>query len=125
MSLDLVKLEHGVLDDFTKTTIKTKIIDRVKELKFEDISKYKNDIQFLKFVCNLIEHLVEKEDNISKLDFCIEICCQLFCNLTDDEIKILKMNINFLCKNKNVKKVSSYRLFKTSFLEWFTKKPEK
>jgi hypothetical protein len=119
MSLDFFKPEHHLLIDFTKTKIQSQIIDRIKELKFNDLTKYKNDVQFLKLVCNIIEHLVSKDDNIKKLDLCIDVFNQLFGNLSDDEIKTLTQNVNFLCNNKNIKKLSYYKLFKTSFLEWF------
>jgi hypothetical protein len=125
MSLDLVKLEHDLLEDFTKGDIKAKILERIKAFKFDDISKYKNDNQLLKVVCNMIEHLVTKKDNIDKLELCVEIFKILYGNLTEDEITTIKRNVNFIWKNKLIKKISEYRLFKTSFLEWFSKKQEK
>jgi hypothetical protein len=125
MNLNQVKLEHDLLDDFKKSDIKAQIVERLQKFKFEDISIYKNDIQFLKLVCNMIEHLVSKKDNISKLDLCVEIFKTLYGCLTEDEINILKKNINAIWKNKLIKKVSYYKLFKTSFLECFWRKAEK
>jgi hypothetical protein len=125
MSLDLIKLEHNLLNDFTKSNIKDKILNRVSELKLENIGKYKNDIQFLKLVCQLIEHLVLKKDHVKKLDLCIEIYKQLFPDMSPDEVKLLESNVNYLCNNSNIKKVSYYKLFKTGFLEFFKRDHKK
>ena len=85
-------------------------------------AKYKFDTEFLNLVCNLIEYLVVgKKDKINKKELCLSIYRDLFGIANDDEMMITK-NIEYLWANKNIKKVSYYKLFKTCFTEWTKKK---
>lgn len=118
--LNIIPLKNNILLDFKIIEIKTKIINRINNLSL-DTSKYKYDTEFLTLICNLIEYSVHKKDNIDKLELCISIYQQYF-TLTDEEIVLLKKNIDYIHKNKNIKKLSFYKLFKTSFSEWFRKK---
>lgn len=118
--LNIIPLKNNILLDYKTVEIKNKIINRVNDLNL-DINKYKNDTEFLTLICNLIEYSVRKKDNINKLDLCLSIYQQYY-NLNEDETSLLKNNIDYIHKNKNIKKLSFYKLFKTSFSEWFRKK---
>jgi len=121
MDLTLVPLKNNLLVDSTYNKVKNRIIERINELGLHD-PKYKNDNEFLSLVCSLIENLISKKDGIKKSDLAIDIFSQLF-NLDEDEKVILKNNIDFLCNQKTIiKKLSPYKLFKTSIREWFFKK---
>ena len=119
-NIDLIPLRNNLLIDFKFNETKEKIIMRIVQLKLNDI-KYKFDNEFLNLVLNLIEHLIVKRDKINKKDLAILVFKELF-SITDEEEKLLTANIDYLCNNGNVKKVSSYRLFKTCFTEWSKKK---
>ena len=120
MSLELVSLKNNLLVDSNRADIKSKIINRLNSLQL-NITNYKKDNEFLLLVCNLVEHLCNKKDKIGKQDFVVEIYNDLF-QLTDNEKDLLRKSIDFLHVNKAIKKISWYRLFKTSFREWFKKK---
>jgi len=116
--LEVITLKNSILVDVHKTEIKTAIIKRVAELNL-DLVKWKINPEFLSLLCNMIEHLVEKKDKINKLDFAIEIVNDLLSgSLTSDEIAIIKSTIEFIHQNKNIKKVSMWKLFKCGMREW-------
>ena len=117
--LEIISLKNSILVDVHKTEIKTAIMKRVAELNL-DLVKWKINPEFLSLLCNMIEHLVEKKDKINKLDFAVEIVNELLSgSLTSDEITIIKSTIEFIHQNKNIKKVSVWKLFKCGVKELF------
>jgi hypothetical protein len=122
MNLSLVPLKNNILVDFKRNEIKTLIINRLRELNL-DPAKYKLDVEYLTLVCNLIEHLVHKKDKIEKKKLVVEIFNEILGgNLSQEEINAIENNIEFIFQNKNIKKVSYYKMFKTGLSEWFKKK---
>jgi hypothetical protein len=120
MNLQIVPLKNNILIDFKKQEVVTKIIERVNELKL-NIPLYKNCQEFLTLVCNLIEYLIEKKDNLNKIEICLLIYQQLF-GLTPEEQEILKNNINIIHLQKKIKKPSLYKLFRCTISEYFKKR---
>ncbi len=118
--LQIIPLKNNLLLDFRQTEIRTKIITRLSELGLTS-QQYKMDNELLTLVCNLVEHLVMKKDNISKKDLVISILVGIF-ELTEEEKATLSNNIEFLWSNSLIKKVSFYKLFKVSVREYFKKK---
>ena len=118
--LEIIPLRNNLLLDYKRTEIKNKITSRILELGLVQ-DKYKTDSELLSLISSLVEHLVIKKDKISKKTLVIEIIDALF-QLTDDEKNVLSNNIEFLHSNGLIKKVSYYKLFKTSIREWMTKK---
>ena len=118
--LQIIPLKNNLLLDFRQTEIRTKIITRLSELGLTN-QQYKMDNELLTLVCNLVEHLVMKKDNISKKDLVISILVGIF-ELTEEEKATLSNNIEFLWSNSLIKKVSFYKLFKVSVREYFKKK---
>jgi hypothetical protein len=117
-SLEIISLKNNILLNVNKTEIKTAIIKRITDLNL-DLVKWKIDPEFLSLLCNMIEHLVQKKDGINKLDFAIEIVNEMLSgSLTQDEINIIKNTIDFIHKNKSIKKVSYWKLFKCGIREW-------
>jgi hypothetical protein len=120
MSLNIVPIEKSILIEFKKQDIKTKIIERLQELKL-NISLYKNDSDMLILITNLIEYLVLKKDSINKKELVILIYNELY-GLTPEEIETLKNNIDIIHLQNKIKKPSYYKMFKAGFKEWFFKK---
>lgn len=120
MSLEIVSLKNNILKDVKYNEVKTKIINRLTELNLIN-PNYKNDQEYLLLVCNLIEFLITKKDNIDKLFLISDIYVSLY-QITDDEKETLKRNIDFLHKNKQIKKVSYFKLFLCGIKEYFFKK---
>jgi len=121
MSLDVVPLKANILNDYKRSEIKNKIISRVNELNLP-ISQYKGDNEFLVLICNLIEYLIVKKDNINKKDLVILIYNELFGPLTSEETETLKNNVDIIHLQKKIKKVSWWKLFKCGIYEYVKKK---
>lgn len=118
--LQIIPLRNNLLVDYKHTEVKNKIIERLNSLHLVQ-PQYKMDNELLSLVCSLVEHLIQKKDKISKKDLVIDIMHIVF-DLSVDEKKTLSNNIEFLWGNSMIKKVSYYKLFKTSLAEWFRKK---
>lgn len=118
--LSVISLKNNLFSDFREDQIKKTIIARLQELNMTQ-SKYKLDAEFLTFLTNLIEYLVEKKDKIDKKKLAVDIMREIF-GATDEELDLIKRNIDYLHSNKVIKRVSYYKLFKTAFCEWFKRK---
>lgn len=120
VDLQIIPLRNNLLVDFKYNEVKSKIIARVNELNLNQV-QYRLDNEFLTLLCNLIEHLVIKKDKLDKKALAISIMVDVF-GLTEEEKTAVSNNIEFLCGNKMIKKVSFYKLFKTGMREYFRKK---
>jgi deoxyhypusine synthase len=121
--LGIIPLKNNLLKDWKLVEVKTTILNRINELHIHD-QKYKNDTEFLILICNLLEHLVSKKDNIDKKELAVDIITTLFA-LTPDEQSVLKNNIDIIHLKKNIKKVSFWKLFKCGLSEFFFKSSTK
>jgi hypothetical protein len=119
-NLALVPIQNSLAVDVKRIEIKNKIITRIGELGL-DIANYRNSTEFMLLILNLIEHLVVKKDKINKKELAIEILDTVF-GLTDIDKANVDSNIEFLHQNKNIKKVSMWKLFKCGVSEWFFSK---
>ena len=118
--LQIVPLKKNLLVDWKKNDVKSKIISRINELNI-NVSQYKNDNEFLTLVCNLVEYLVIKKDNIDKKEIVVLVYYDLFA-LCPEEQKSLKSNIDIIHLQKKIKKIGFWKLFKCGFSEWMFKK---
>lgn len=116
----IVPVKNHLLKNVKIDEIKTQIITRIQS--FPNYAQYKNDVEFLLLVCNMVEHLIVKKDKIDKKQLLIEIYKQTFTTISADEVKAIDANVEFLWNNKKIKKVSYYKLFKTAIWEWVKKK---
>jgi hypothetical protein len=119
MSLDVIQARNHLASDLKFNEAKEKILKRIEE--FPNIQKYRNDIEFLLLVCNLIEHLIIKKDKVDKKELLLDIYKKVF-NVDSGEISSLSKNIDFLLANGKIKKVSAYKLFKTGIKELLFKR---
>ena len=119
MSLDIIPARNHLASDLKFNEAKEKILERVKE--FPNIQKYRNDIEFLLLVCNMIEHIIVKKDKIDKKELLLEVFKKLF-DIDMGEVNAISKNIDFLLQNGKIKKVSFYKLFKTGVKELFFKR---
>lgn len=118
--MDLVPIKNGLFTDVRQCEISSKIYTRLQELNLLD-KKYVNDTEFVLYLMNIIEHLVTKKDGIDKKQLLFSILKTHF-SATDQELIWVDRTIEFLFKNKQIKKVSFYKIFKTSIWEWFKKR---
>jgi len=118
MSLELVSINNDLALDVKRNEIKSKIIARINELGIT-ITTYRLNNEFLLLICNLVEHLVNKKKyKIDKKILVVEILNQLF-TLNAVEKANVESNIEFLWNNKNIKKVSAFKLFCVGVKECF------
>lgn len=73
--------------------------------------------EFLLMVCNLVEELVKKVDNINKKEMVISVLKNVLA-LSDPECKIVDSSIEFLWANGLIQKVASSR----KIAKWIRKK---
>ncbi len=116
----IVPIKNNLLKNVKLDDIKGKIIKRIEALP--NYSQYKNDVEFLLLVCNMIEHLVVKKDKIDKKELLLSIYKQTFVNVTPLELQTVEANIEFLLNNKKIKRQSYYKVFLTCVSEWVKKK---
>jgi len=116
--LELVSVNNDLALDVKRNEIKNKIIARINELGIT-VATYRLNNEFLLLICNLVEHLVNKKKyKIDKKVLVVEILNQLF-TLNAVEKANVESNIEFLWNNKNIKKVSAFKLFCVGVKECF------
>lgn len=116
--LELVSVNNDLALDVKRNEIKNKIIARISELGIT-VATYRLNNEFLLLICNLVEHLVNKKKyKIDKKVLVVEILNQLF-TLNAVEKANVESNIEFLWNNKNIKKVSAFKLFCVGVKEYF------
>ena len=116
----IIQPKNSLLSDKRFGDIKEIILKRLQE--FQNIDKYKFNNEFLSLACSLIEHLVKKDDKINKKELLLSIYDVLFPNISLEDKQQISSNVEFLLDNKQIKKVSNYKLFKSSINEWITRK---
>ena len=116
----IVPVKNHLLKNVKMDEVIGQIRKRVEALP--NYQQYKNDVEFLLLVCNMIEHLVVKKDRIDKKSLLIEIYKQVFPSVTPAELANVEANVEFLWNNKKIKKQSFYKLFCAGITEWLKKK---
>jgi hypothetical protein len=120
MSLEIIPLKNNVLREVRFNEVKHVIISRLQELKLLD-KRHILDAEFINYVMNVIEHLVQKKDKIDKKELIFCILRDIFC-ASEDELQTIEKTMEFLLSNKAVKRVSFYKIFKAGVCEWFSKR---
>jgi hypothetical protein len=118
--MDLIPLRNGLFHDVRLNEIITTIVGRLNELKLID-RRYIGDAEFVLYLMNIIEHLVVKKDKIDKKALLKELFRNHY-GATETELMIIDKMVDFLHSNKQVKKVSYYKIFKCAIKEYFKKK---
>lgn len=118
--MDLIPLQNGLLRDVKQHNVVSKILERLNELNLLD-KKYVSDAEFILYVMNLIEHLVDKKDKLDKKQLLKDLLKHHY-GATEGDLVVIDKTIEFLHTKKQVKKVSYYKLFKCALKEWFKKK---
>ena len=112
----IVPVKNHLLKNVKVNAVIEQIRKRIEGLP--NYSQYKNDVEFLLLVCNMIEHLVVKKDKINKKELLLDIYKQVFVGITPAELANIEANIEFLLNNKKIKKQSFYKLFCAGITEW-------
>jgi transcription termination factor NusB len=115
---NLVKPKNCLLNDIKFNKLVEFIINEV--INIPDYRSFKNNLELIKLVCNLVENKIVKKDNVDKKKVVIHSFSQIF-KLTDDEIKNLDGFIEFLHKNKKIKKLSVLKKYVLPSANFFLK----
>jgi hypothetical protein len=99
----LVQPANTLKTTIKKSKIATEIITELQ--KITDLPSLKNDLEFLTYVCNLVENMVSNKSNIDKTSLILEIFSKLFPDITPTEIQQIESNIQYLINNFKIKKI--------------------
>jgi len=97
----LVVFKHSLHKHKTEAEVGSVVIKQISLLG--DLKKFKFDVEFILYVCNLVEHLV----SINKLDkkkIVLNVVGSVF-SLNINEVEVISNMIEFLHSNQLIKKV--------------------
>ena len=116
----LIVPKNSLIDEIFKAKTIDHIINEVK--KMPDYSKYRADIELVRYCCSLVENIVlEKKSGEKKKEIVTQSMIRLF-NLSSQEQKTLSDTIEFLANNKKIKKLNVYKKYLKPFGKYILKK---
>ena len=119
-----IQPKNSLLREKQRGEALTKIVARITE--FPDFRKYRNDLELLTMVCQIVEHLIDnKADAKNKVDkklLVTEAYCLAFGQLTPAEAELLGRNIEYLIDNDKIKKLHFAKIAMESMKNWFHRK---
>lgn len=117
-----IKLHAKLIKPHFALTLKQEqknLIDFIMdEMKGLDVANLKLDVDFMKYLAEVIENQVTRkasdssETKPSKMDILVEIVKRLFPQITDVEVSACKGIVEFLLSNKLIKKVPLTKIIK-------------
>lgn len=113
---ELISLGQGLAKDLKTDQLGKILLNRLQELNMLQ-PKYKLDNELLTYITNMVEHFVLKTDKIDKRQFVLDFMKNNF-SATDDELIIIGKVIDYLHNNKQIKKLSYWKLFKAGVKEY-------
>lgn len=113
-----VEPKNGLYKEIKKSEYVSQIFERL--YKIDGVKRFSDDIEFLTFVCQLIENVVDnKKYKFDKKEILLDVYIKIFGNI--DKEKISK-NIEYLIQNKKIKKIGFLKIFLVNFKEWIKRK---
>lgn len=115
-----LNLKNSVSRHFVYHNLINSVVEKVKAIpKYELL---KNDLELVLLVCNVIENIITKKDDVNKKELCTDVMCAIF-NLSQEEIDNIKNHVQFLFDNNRIKKIKLLRQKIPMLIgAWFTKK---
>ena len=111
--------KHSLMTDIKKAKTIQNIISNIQQIP--EFQKYKNDLEIIKYVCNLTENLIkEKKSGLMKKEIVITSLTKVF-NLTENEKKMISDAVEFLSNNKKIKKLGIYKKWIVPIFHFFLK----
>lgn len=99
-----INIKNGLSEHFVTENIIKEVTEKVKTIP--NYHLLKNEVELLKFICNIIENMILKnKKKIDKKDIVIKIFSLLF-SLTEPDKENLSKLIDFLHQNKLIKRLS-------------------
>ena len=122
INLSFVKPKNKLKSKIFKSDLCNEIVRRVLEI--ENYLSLKSDPELLKFICDLVENGVKKNDGKNKVDkkeLVLEIYTKVF-NLNENEKKHIGDQIDFLCDNELITKVFNVKKNGKLFINYIKSK---
>lgn len=113
-----VQPKNQLYKDLKRSEIINKIVDRLGKLP--DVKKFCDDMEFLNFVCQIVEHSFEKKKyKFDKKKIVVDVLIKLFGKVNDE---LVEKNIQYLYDNKKIKKLGCISIWAGSLNEWWMRK---
>jgi hypothetical protein len=119
VDVDLVSLKNSLIKDQRIADINIVVKDKLQSLP--NTVSYKNNSEFILYVCKLVENVIVKTDNINKKDLVLSVLRACLA-LNDAEVKVAGDIIEFLHSNGMIQKIKQLKKIKKSCVSWFEKK---
>lgn len=119
VDVDLVSLKNSLIKDQRIADINIVVKDKLQSLP--NSVSYKNNSEFILYVCKLVENVIVKSDNINKKDLVLSVLRACLA-LNDAEVKVAGDIIEFLHSNGMIQKIKQLKKIKKSCVSWFEKK---
>ena len=119
VDVDLVSLKNSLIKDQRIADINIVVKDKLQSLP--NSVSYKNNSEFILYVCKLVENVIVKSDNINKKDLVLSVL-RVCLALNDAEVKVAGDIIEFLHSNGMIQKIKHLKKIKKSCVSWFEKK---
>jgi len=113
-----VQPKNELYKSLKRSEIVNKIFDRLAKLN--DIKLYQQDLEFLNFVCLIVEHSFDKKKyKFDKKQIVIDVFIKLFGTVNKE---LVEKNIQYLYDNKKIKKLGCISIWLGSLSEWWMRK---
>lgn len=113
-----VQPKNELYKSLKRAEIVNKIFDRLAKLN--DIKSFQQDMEFLNFVCQIVEHSFDKKKyKFDKKQIVIDVFNKLFGTVNKE---LIEKNIQYLFDNKKIKKLGCFNIWFGSFSEWWMRK---
>lgn len=117
--VNLVTMKNSLIKDQRISDLNIVVKDKLASLP-PSIS-YKNNSEFILYVCKLVENVVCKADGLNKKELVINILKPLL-NLNDAECKVVGEIIEFLHSNGMIQVIKKTKKIKNCIISWLKKK---
>jgi len=117
--VNLVTMKNSLIKDQRIADLNIIVKDKLASLP-PSIS-YKNNSEFILYVCKLVENVVCKADGLNKKELVLNILKPLL-GLNDAESKVAGEIIEFLHSNDLIQAIKKSKKIKSSILSWLKKK---
>jgi hypothetical protein len=113
-----VQPKNQLYKDLKRAEIVNKIFDRLAKLP--EIKSFKEDLEFLNFCCQIVEHSFEKKKyKFDKKQIVIDVFIKLFGTVNKE---LIEKNIQYLYDNKKIKKLGCISIWFGCLSEWWMRK---
>ena len=113
-----VQPKNELYKSLKRSEIVNKVFDRLSKLN--DVKSFQHDMEFLNFVCQIVEHSFDKRKyKFDKKQIVIDVFIKLFGTVNKE---LVEKNIQYLYDNKKIKKLGCISIWFGYLGEWWMRK---